>query len=202
MAAVARGARRGALTAAPLALALATGACISFGADPPDQLLTLTPAASTPAGSVSQGRADAALVVLEPSTSQALNVTRVPVRVDASSLAYLEDAIWVEKPTQLFRSLLAETIRAGGNRLVVGGGELEYAASTQLSGQLVEMGYDVASSSAVVRFDAVLALPGGEIRTRRFESAVSGVTADAAAVGPALNQAANTVAAEIAAWVG
>jgi len=192
----------GARAALVLVLALATAGCISLGGDAPDELLTLTPTVSAPVGAGSTGRADAALTVIEPTTSQALNVTRVPVRVNDSALSYLAEAVWVEKPSQLFRALLAETIRARGNRLVVGGGELEYAASTQLSGQLVEMGYDVASGSALVRYDAVLALPGGEIRTRRFESAVPGIAPDAAVVGPALNQAANQVAAEVADWVG
>lgn len=189
---------RWALVFAPLALA----GCISFGPEAPEQLLTLTPTASVPAGATGTGVAANALAVIEPGTSQRLNVTRVPVQVDATSLAYLEDAIWVEKPSQLFRTLLAETIRARGNRLVVGGGELEYAAATQLSGQLVEMGYDLPTGSVIVRYDAVLALPGGEIRTRRFESSVSGVAAAADVVGPALNQAANQVAGEVADWVG
>lgn len=195
-------ARRGARLVLGAALAASLAGCISFGAEPPDRLLTLTPAASAPAGAANSGQASAALVIMVPSASQRLNVTRVPVQVTGSSLAYLEDAIWVEKPTQLFRNLLAETIRARGNRLVVGGGELEYAAATQLSGQLVEMGYDAATSSVTVRYDAVLALPGGEIRTRRFESSVPGIAPLADAVGPALNQAANSVAAEVADWVG
>ncbi len=189
---------RWALALAPLALA----GCISFGAEPPERLLTLTPTSSVPAGAASTGMAAAAIAVIEPGTPQRLNVARVPVQVDATSLAYLEDALWVEKPSRLFRTLLAETIRARGNRLVVGGGELEYAAATQLSGQLVEMGYDAPTGSVIVRFDAVLALPGGEIRTRRFENSVFGVAAAADAVGPALNQAANVVAGEVAAWVG
>lgn len=181
---------------------LALGACISFGPEPPERLFTLTPTASAAAGTGSAGQASSALAVQVPAAAQRLNVTRVPVQVTESSLAYLEDAFWVEKPAQLFRSLLTETIRARGNRLIVDGGELEYAAATQLSGQLVEMGYDAASSSVTVRYDAVLSTPDGQIRTRRFESSVPGIAPQANAVGPALNQAANQVAAEVAEWVG
>ena len=54
----------------------------------------------------------------------------------------------------------------------------------------------------VVRFDAVLQMPSGQILTQRFESVVSGVAPDAIAVGPALNQAANDVAMQVAEWVG
>ena len=54
----------------------------------------------------------------------------------------------------------------------------------------------------IVRFDAMLRLPDGTVRTRRFESEVTGVAADATLVGPALNRAANDVAAQVADWVG
>lgn len=187
---------------AAIASLAALSGCISLGGgDPPDQLLTLTPTVSIPAGAAAEGQASAALAVQVPAVTQRLNVTRVPVTTSDSSLAYLQDAFWVEKPAQLFRNVLAETIRAKGNRLVLGGGELEYAAQTQLSGQLVDMGYDAGSGNAVVRFDAVLELPDGTIRTRRFEESVAALPV-ANDVGAALNQAANTVADEVAEWVG
>ena len=185
----------------PIALALPLAGCLSLGADPPASLLTLTPERAIPAGSSTTGPASSALAVLEPSTDQRLNVTRVPVQTSDSSLAYLKDAVWVEKPARLFQSLLAETIRARGNRLVVKEGDLGYNAVTTLSGQLIDMGYDVASASVVVRYDGVLQRPDGQIQTRRFESRIP-TAAEAAAVGPALNQAANQVADEVAEWVG
>lgn len=187
---------------AAIASLAALSGCISLGSEPPEQLLTLTPSATIPAGGSSEGEVSAALAVQVPSVTQRLNVTRVPVTTSDSSLAYLQEAFWVEKPAQLFRNVLAETIRAKGNRLVVGGGELEYVARTQLSGQLVEMGYDATTSSAVVRYDAVLELPDGTIRTRRFEETIPGVIPEAVAVGSALNEAANTVADQVAEWVG
>lgn len=187
--------------AAALSMAALSG-CISFGAEPPDQFLTLTPSAEMPAGAAAEGQASAALSVQVPTVTQRLNVTRVPVTTSDSSLAYLQDAFWVEKPAQLFRNVLAETIRAKGNRLVVGAGELEYVAQTQLTGQLVDMGYDATTGSVVVRYDAVLGGPDGILRTRRFEERIPGVPAEAVAVGSALNQAANSVADQVAEWVG
>jgi len=184
-----------------LALAMLPG-CISFGAEAPPSLLTLTPAASIPAGNAAEGNLASALAVQVPSAPQRLNVTRVPVTTSDSSLAYLKDAVWVEKPADLFRNVLAETIRARGNRLVVDGGGLEYSATTQLMGELVEMGYDGPSASVLVRYDAMLAMPDGAVRTRRFEHRISGVLAEPAAVGAALNTAANQVAEEVADWVG
>lgn len=184
--------------------ALALSGCVSLGGggEAPDQLLTLTPAVIAPAGDAADGDMASALAVTEPSTPQHLNVIRIPVRVNDSSLAYLQDAFWVQKPSQLFQRVLAETIRATSDRLVIGGGELDYAARTQLGGELVAMDYDAPSSSVVVRYDAVLRSPNGDVRTQRFESVVSGVSPDALSVGPAFNQAANEVAAQVADWVG
>jgi len=98
--------------------------------------------------------------------------------------------------------VLSETIRAGGDRLVVGGGELEYAAQTQLGGELTAMEYDPSRSAVVVRYDAVLRLSDGTVRTQRFEAEQTGVLPDALSVAPALNRAANDVAAQVAEWVG
>lgn len=185
----------------PIAMALPLAGCISLGGKTPDQLLTLTPAQSAPAGFATTGPATSALAVLEPNVSQRLNVTRVPVQTSDSSLAYLKDAVWVERPARLFQSLVAETIRTRGNRLVVREDDLGQRAVTMLSGQLLDMGYDTATGGVVVRYDAVLQRPDGQVQTRRFESRVP-AAADANAVGPALNQAANQVASEVAEWVG
>lgn len=193
--------RKAIILPALAAIGLLSG-CISLGTEPPASLLTLTPAASLAAGAASEGDASAALAVQVPRVEQRLNVNRIPVVTSDSSLAYLADAVWVEKPADLFRTVLAETIRAGGNRMVVSGGELEYVAQTQLGGQLVAMDYDALSGSVVVRYDAVLELPEGRILTRRFEERVNGVPAEAAAVGAALNEASNRVAAQVAQWVG
>ena len=185
----------------PAILALPLAGCLSLGGKAPEQLLTLTPAQSAPAGFATTGPANVALAVLEPNTSQRLNVTRVPVQMDDSTLAYVKDAVWVEKPTRLFQNLVAETIRARGNRLVVTESDLGQNAITTLSGRLLDMGYDVATASVVVRYDGVLQTPDGQVRTRRFEARVP-AAADALAVAPALNDAANQVAGQVAEWVG
>ena len=187
----------------PATAAMLLTGCISLGeGEAPDQLLTLTASAMAPAGAAAQGQMSGALSVTEPTVPQHLNLTRVPVRVDGTTLAYLKDAVWVEKPARLFQRVVAETIRARGTRMVVGGGELDYAAQTQLAGELWAMEYDATTGEVLVRYDAVLRLPGGEVRTRRFESRVTGVAADAVSVAPAINSAANDVAAQVADWVG
>ena len=185
----------------PATLALALAGCVSLSPDPPESLLTLTAARTAPAGAALSGEAANALAVIEPAADQRLNTVRIPVQVSDSDIAYLKDATWVEKPARLFQRLLSETIRAGGTRLVVAEGDLGYTAATKLSGRLLDMGYDAASDSVVVRYDAVLVTPDGKVRTRRFESRMSDVEPKAAAVGPALNDAANAVAGEVADWV-
>src|SRR5690606_11799922 len=95
------------LMAAPLA------GCLSLGADPPDQLLTLTPERGAAAGFATTGPATAALAVAGALASLRLNVTRVPVQASDSSLADLEDAVLVERPARLFHNLLAEAVCAG-----------------------------------------------------------------------------------------
>lgn len=187
---------------AAIALGLSLSGCVSLGKEPPPSLFTLTPTALAPAGLSASGTSAQALAVIEPDAPQRLDVARVPVQVDAATVAYLKDAVWVEKPARLFGRLLAETIRAKQTRLVVEGSDTAYAAATKLSGQLTEMGYDAGSNSVVVRFDAVLRQPDGQILTRRFEAKVGGVAPDAASVAPALNEAANKVAAEVADWIG
>ncbi len=193
-------ARRGALAA--LAGAFALSGCLSLGGKVPDQLLTLTPAVSASAGSATSGNFRNAIAVLNPGVPRELDVQRIPVQVDDTQIAYLKDATWVEKPARLFREVLSETLRAGTNRLVIGGADEQYAAATKLTGQLMAMGYDARQQAVVVRYEAVLADPGGNVRTRRFESVVPGIAPRADQVGPALNQAANDVAAQVVAWVG
>lgn len=192
--------------AALLALPLALSACVSLGgggAKLPASLLTLTPAKTAPAGSAASATAAEALMVMEPETDQSLSVLRVPVQVDDANIAYLKDALWVERPARLFRGLLAETLRAKTGRLVLEDSQASVpVAGTRLSGRLIAMGYDARSGSVVVRYDAIRTGPNGEVQTKRFESVVDGVAPVPAEVGPALNKAANDVAGQVAEWMG
>jgi cholesterol transport system auxiliary component len=179
---------------------LLLGGCISLGTDPPAELISLTPELTAPAGDIG-GNPAAAIVVLDPDTDRSLDVQRVPVQISPSAIAYLTDASWVEKPSRQFRALLAETIRAKSHRLVFEGIGFAGGHKRVLSGRLISMGYHVPSASVIVRFDALLTAPGGEVRAQRFEAKVPGVAAKANAVAPALNTAANQVAVQVADWV-
>lgn len=129
-------------------------------------------------------------------------MTRVPVQINDSQVAYLADAVWVEKPSRLFRRLLAETLRAQTSRVVIDGDDPGVAATTRLTGVVREFGYDARTSSVVVRFDAMRTDgEGAGVTTRRFEAVIPGIPAENGAVGDALNRAANQVAGEVAAWL-
>lgn len=183
---------------------LALGGCVSLSQDPPESLITLTSSASAPAGSgASAGPdgADNAIAVMTPEVPAKLDVTRVPVQVSETSIAYLQDATWVERPARLFRRLLGETLRTRGNALVLDTDDTPTLASRYLRGTLIEMTYAAPTQTVVVQFDAILTRGDGVTVSRRFEAIESGVPAEAAFVGPALNRTANSVAGEVADWV-
>jgi cholesterol transport system auxiliary component len=187
--------------AAALAGAMALSGCISFGEDPPPVLFDLTSAQPMDTGSTTRAQPENAIGLLTPNVPAKLAVRRVPVQVDDSSIAYLQEAVWVDDPARLFADLLGQTMRARSGRLVIAQGDGRYTAGHTVSGTLRDMGYDVGEGGVVVRFDATITDSDGAILTRRFSRVVPGIPAEAAQVAPALNQAANEVAVEVADWV-
>lgn len=183
------------------ALAL-LGGCVSLGGKPPKMLIGLTADKTAAAGAMAGGPVAEALVVLDPQADRRLDVLRVPVQVDGSQIAYLQDVAWVERPARLLRHLLAETIRAKGKRLVFEATDDVTGSKLTLSGRLIEMGYDARSQSVAVRFDALREDGKGGVEARRFEAVIPGISPTPESVAPALNRAANQVAAEVADWVG
>ncbi|MGB7407329.1 MAG: ABC-type transport auxiliary lipoprotein family protein [Pontixanthobacter sp.] len=181
---------------------MALSGCISLTPEPPESLLTLTATDMAAVGSQTSGTAANAIAVMEPETPQSLNVTRVPVQIDATGVAYVENAVWVEKPARLFQRLLAETIRARSGRFVTDGDESAIVPENRLRGTLREFGFDARTGSVVVRYDAVRTGPDRAVQTRRFESVQPGILPEAGPVGEALNRGANDVAGQVAAWVG
>lgn len=194
-----RNAFRSAVAAGAL---FALSGCLGLGGKTPKSLLTLTPNATAPAGSGASGTSATAIAMSDFEAPAKLDVTRVPVQVTDSEIQYVKDAVWNEKPARLLRRLIAETIRTRSDRLVIDGDDPGAQASLRVSGVLREFGYDARTGEVVVVLDAARAGAGSSVTTRRFEARVPGVVAEAAPVGAALNQAANTVAGEVAAWVG
>jgi len=186
-----------------LATALSLSACISFGADPPDSLLNLTPSAQVAVGRTSTAVPGQTVTVLIPTVPQTIATQRVPVTTAAGTVAYVKDAQWVEAPNRLFQRLLSETIEAQTGRAVLSPRQFDFDPGTRLSGELQRFGIDAGTGEAVVTYDAVVAntAADGGVRTRRFEARVPVAPVEAVPVGTALNDAANRVAAEVAAWL-
>jgi cholesterol transport system auxiliary component len=183
------------LAAAGLSLAGCLG-----GAAVPAQLMTLTPAETRAAAApISAGQGEA-ITVVEPSVPQALRTTRVPVYVSETGIQYLKDAQWVENPAPLFARLVGEVITARTGRLVLDPTQFTHDPGTRLTGQLLRLGLDPARMEAVVVYEAAVARGDG-VTSNRFEARVPVAEATPAAVAPALNEAANRVAEQVAAWV-
>ncbi|MEM7689098.1 MAG: ABC-type transport auxiliary lipoprotein family protein [Pseudomonadota bacterium] len=186
---------------------LALSGCVSLGVEVPDSLLTLSSEATAPAGVDAQmdaTNAASAIAIMTPEVPAKLDVLRVPVNVSQTQIAYLEDAIWVDKPARLFRKVLGETLRArDSNRpvLVLDTDDAPVLASVFIKGTLSELSYDASAREVIVRFDAFRSKGARDVVTRRFEARESVATPDAQSVGPALNRAVNTVAGEVADWV-
>ena len=182
------------------AAALALSAC--FGGGGPSELFTLKAEQTRPVGTARTAAPGEAITVVEPTVPVALQTTRVPVYVAPQTIQYLKDAFWSDDPSELFRTVVSETIGAVTSRVVLDPGQYTHEPGTRLTGQLILFGLDADRMEAVVLYDAVLARGRDSVVTNRFEARVPVAAATPALVAPALNQAANRVAAEVAAWVG
>ena len=186
-----------------LAATGALAACVSFGgAEPPPSLLSLSPDQKLSAGAMQTGPQSGSLVVGLPAAPQKLNTIRVPVQTSGTGIAYLKDAVWVDKPARLFQDLLSETIAAKNGRLVLTGTQAGGRAQTYLTGELVNFGLDGPSLTVTVTYDAVKMSDDQPVEKKRFEASESVYAAEPGPVGAALNKAANKVAADVAEWVG
>ena len=187
---------------AVLAAATLLSGCVSFGAKPPAQLLTLDAAQKVPAGAARVAGGGRTLIVADPDAPKMLDTVRVPVQLGPTSVAYVTKVQWADTPRHLFRRLLAETISASTDRVVLDTGQFSGDGGQRLSGELVVFGIDAPGNNAVVTYDAVLTTPSGVAlaRQRFTASAPVGGKIEAATVGAPLNAAANKVAADVAAW--
>ncbi len=186
-----------------LVAALPLAGCISFGATPPDTLLTLNSTVALPVGQAQNSATAKSIVIAVPVTPQSLATTRVPVQTSATSIAYVKEAQWAEPPARLFARLMSDTVTARTGRVVLGQVQAVTEANDQLAGELRNFGLDADARVAVVTFDAALTRSGATgTEKRRFEARVPVTAIDAVSAGPALNQAANQVAQQVADWVG
>jgi cholesterol transport system auxiliary component len=181
--------------------ALSLASCFG-GKKVPPTLLTLTSAAPAPAEVSRTSAPGQAITIDVPVVSKELATTRVPALVGPTAVAYIKDLQWVESPDRLFQDLLQETVIRTTNRVVLDPRQSALDPGLHLTGTLTRFGYDTQTGTVVVRYDGALSTSGGtEVRTRRFEASEP-ADGPAGTVGPALNNAANRVAYDVAAWVG
>ena len=188
-----------AILAAPVLLA----GCISFGAKPPPSLLVLTPQTLMPAGQSRTAGAGEAVTITVPTVPAALANNRVLVQSDDTNIAYLDKAQWVDAPARLFQQLLSETVAAKGSRVVLDARQFSFDPGIRITGGISHFGLDARTMEAVVTYDAAKAgTDGNQVEERRFEARVPVSAIESGPAGVALNEAANKVAAEVAAWIG
>ena len=191
------------LPLAALALVIPLGGCISFGAKPPPSLLTLTATQQVPVGRPVSSATATSITILVPAVPQTLSGSRVPVQATATEVAYLKDAIWAEPPQRLFARLLSDTISAKTGRVVLSTAQSFSDPGARLSGELRNFGVDATTSEAVVTYDAALIRSEDKaVEKQRFEVRVPVSAILPQPVGVALDQAANTIAGQVADWVG
>ncbi|MFD0849134.1 ABC-type transport auxiliary lipoprotein family protein [Sphingosinicella xenopeptidilytica] len=170
---------------------------IGGAGDPPESLLTVQ--ANVGESAALTGKP---LLVTVPSAPGALRTLRIPVTTEATEIAYLPKANWVEQPVVLFQRLLGEVVQARTGRPVIDERNADIVGAHRLSGRLVEFGLDVRGAAQVrVRYDAVLSAPGtGYVASRSFAATRPVGAETGPAVARALNEAANEVAANVGDW--
>lgn len=185
------------------ALSLSLAACIGGGGGKvPASLLTLTSSAPAPAEVARAAAPGDALTIDIPVVPKELATTRVPAAVGATAVAYIKDLTWVEAPDRLFQHLLQETVIRTTGRVVLDPRQSALDPGVKLTGSLTRFGYDTQEGAVIVRYDGALTSADGKrVETRRFE-AKAPADGTAATVGPALNEAANQVANDVAKWIG
>lgn len=191
---------------ASIALGAAVGGCslgglLGGGGKPPATLLTLTPAAADPGQIARAANAGQAVTIGVPVVAKELRTVRVPVQATPTDVQYVPNLQWIDTPDHLFQQLVAETVRRTTDRVVLDPRQATLDPGLLVSGTLQHFGYDAASGQVIVQYDGALSTLGGtRVEPRRF-TATAPADGTAGTVGPALNEAANQVAADVAKWI-
>ncbi|MCJ7421458.1 ABC-type transport auxiliary lipoprotein family protein [Sphingomicrobium astaxanthinifaciens] len=184
--------------ALPALLTLTLAACglpKLGGEDPPPALTTLASTVPEPAPLVRER----AVTFAVPLTPEALATTRVAAVRGGTAVAYIQDLLLVDSPDRLFQQLVSETVYRSTDLLVVDPRQQDQVPALKVTGTLYRFDFDADTREVVVGYEALWA-DGGRVASRRFEAREPAV-GYAGDVAPALNRAANRVAAEVAAWI-
>ena len=181
-------------------LLLPLAGCVSFGGKPPKQLMTLSATDKVAIGVTRTAVSGQTVTISSPSAPAAILAPRVPVYRGGIAIAYVKDAAWVDSPARLFQRLLSETVAAKTGKIVLDLRQYTTDPGLRVQGNLLMFGIDEDKSEAIVTYEAVIVREKG-LDSRRFEARVRVGAIDATSVGPALNEAANKVAADVADWL-
>lgn len=187
--------------AAALMIAGLSG-CALLGGKAPKNLITLSATAPIPGPIARSGNAAESVTVEDPVIAKEIRTTRVAAQTGSTTIAYIKDLTLVDTPDKLFKNLVAETLLRTTNRVVLDPRQANLDPGLIVGGRLTDFGYEGGQGTVLVRYDAALSTAGGtRVETRRFEARAP-ADGTAATVGPALNQAANEVALQVAQWIG
>ena len=189
--------------AAAVAITLSLGGCALLGGGKaPKNLMTLNSTAPDPGPITRSANAGQSVTIEAPVVAKEIRTTRVAAMSGETTVAYIKDLTLVDTPDKLFKNLVAETVLRTTNRVVLDSKQSTLDPGLIVSGRLTNFGYEAGQGSVLVRYDSALSAAGGtRVETRRFEARVP-ADGTAATVGPALNQAANQVALQVAQWIG
>jgi cholesterol transport system auxiliary component len=190
-------------TGTAVAIAVMLGGCALLGGGKaPPHLFDLTAEPGSAVAPIRSAAAGETVTIRVPVVPRQLRTTRVPVQVNPIIVEYVKDMTWVDTPDRLFQQLVQETVKANTGRVVLDPSQSALDPGLVVTGELNKFGYDAQQGMVVVEYDASLATQGGtHVQTRRFTATLP-ADGTAATVGPALNQAANQVAREVASWIG
>jgi cholesterol transport system auxiliary component len=185
-----------------LALAVAASGCALLGGGKAPPVLFTLSSDAPPAAAARTAAVGETVTIETPAIPKELRTVRVPVDIGLTQVQYVANLQWVDTPDRLFQSLVEETVRRTTNRVVLDPNQATLDPGLVVTGQLNRFGYDSQQGAVVVQYDSSLATQGGtNVESRRFEASVPAY-GKAATVSPALNEAANQVAKQVAQWIG
>lgn len=151
-----------------------------------------------------------ALLVTAPDTPAHISGLSVTVQPTPTSISYLADMRWSDRPARLFAQLLADRLDGGAQRTVLSGRQVDIPATVRLLGQLKAFSIVPDDSSAnakrftaVVVYQAMLVgMPADKLLAQSECTGREAATSLAApAVGIAFNRAANACVTTLGPWL-
>lgn len=159
---------------------------------------------SAPRGFGRVGGSQAALVVAEPTTVQALDSDRLIVKDAAGALSFVGSVQWADRVPRLVQTRLIQTFENGSRIAAVSRPGERMVPDVQLNTDIRSFNIDAASGQAVVEITAKLVgdRSGKILRAKLFSARVPASAADGGTAAHALDRALSQVLIEIVRWAG